>query len=53
MNKNWFKGLTLVELILVIIGVLLLVINSDVNLYKSIILLGLALIINSIKNLFN
>jgi hypothetical protein len=50
MIKNiWLNGLNLIGLILAAIGIILLLANADVNLYKSILFIGSGLIINILR----
>ena len=52
-KKIWLNGLNLIGLILAIAGIILLIANADVNLYKSILLIGSGLIINILRGFFD
>ncbi|MEK6847663.1 MAG: hypothetical protein AABX50_00885 [Nanoarchaeota archaeon] len=52
-TKIWLNCLNLIGLILAVTGTILLIANADVNLYKSILLIGLGLIISILRGFFN
>jgi len=52
-KRNVFKIASWVEVILVVWAIVLLFLNADVNLYKTIILLGCGLLIEALKGIFS